>query len=161
MIMSIELFFGVILKTHFQSVVLPFCRSKMKRILKRLFWLKLLNLGFNKINSPQSNPILHTWEQKTKPTPNPKTQPHQQNYPIYFLWRACKQTSIIFVLEQLQVKWVINMLWTEADLKNLFSLPKQKNNQARQHFILTWLNLFYFTVCFCIFLKYLNKLLPK
>lgn len=44
----------------------------MKRILKKMYQLKLLNLDFNKINFPQSNPTLDTWEQK-----NPKPIPLQ------------------------------------------------------------------------------------
>lgn len=128
------LFWGDI-KTHFQIIIVSYCSSKMKRILKKMYQLKLLNLDFNKINFPQSNPTLDTWEQKkpqTNPTPNPKTQPHHQNSPIYFLWRVCKQTGVIFVLEQLQVKWVINLLWTKMDLKTLFSLPIQKKKPNRQ-----------------------------
>lgn len=44
----------------------------MKRILKRLYELKLLNPGFNKINFTQSNPTLDTWVQKNNPLQIPQ-----------------------------------------------------------------------------------------
>lgn len=155
--MQIESWFWVILDT-FSIIILSYCSSKMKTVLKRLYWLKLLNLGFNKINFPQSNPVLDTWEQNKSPTPNPKTQPHHQNYAIYFLWRVCKKTGIIFVLEQLQVSYThaLNKSRLEKFIFITHTKKPQQTSKVGFFFTLTESLLLYYIIPCCIFLKYLN-----
>lgn len=98
---------------------------------------KIAESGLQKVNFPESNPTLDTWWQKKKKkekktTPNPQMQPHLQNYPICFLWRVCKQTSITFVLEPLQAKRVLNTLRTKVDSKKLFLLPIQEKKKEKK-----------------------------
>lgn len=146
------LFWGDI-KTYFQIIILSYCSSKMKRILKKRYQLKLLNLGFNKINFPQSNPTLDNWEQKKPNQTHSKSR--NTTSPL--------ELSNLFPLKGLQANRRYFCAWTTASevsyklalnkngLENfIFTAHTEKNqtNKVIFYFNLTESHLLYIAVSF-------------